>query len=74
MPPLLDGKWYLLTWLGEALLQGCECVCVCVWGGGTLNQVYTGRLFHCYMSDESICYFRGVRSILLLFYFWWKIL
>ena len=41
----------------------------------THNPLYTGRLFHCYMLDESICHFRGVRSILLLlFYFWWKIL
>ena len=22
--------------------------------------LYTGRLFHCYMSDKSICHFRGV--------------
>ena len=33
-----------------------------------LNQVYTGRLFHCLML--SICHLRGVGSILsLLFYF-----
>ena len=32
--------------------------------------LYTGRLFHCDMLDESICHFSGVRSILsLLFYF-----
>ena len=31
--------------------------------------LYTGRLFHCYMLDESICHFSAVRSILLpLFY------
>ena len=36
----------------------------------TLNPLYTGGLFHCYMVDESICHFRGVRSLLLLlFYF-----
>ena len=29
--------------------------------------LYTGRLFHCYMFDESICHFRGVGSILSLF-------
>ena len=36
----------------------------------------TGRLFHCYILDESICHFRGVGSVLLpLFYFFlWKIL
>ena len=39
------------------------------------NPLYTGRLFHCYMLDESICHFRGVRSILpFLFYFDRKIL
>ena len=38
-----------------------------------VNPLYTGRLFHCYMLDESIAHFRGVRTILsLLFYFWWK--
>ena len=41
----------------------------------TFNSLYTGRLFHNYMLDKSICHFRGVRSILsLLFYFWWKML
>ena len=35
-----------------------------------LNLLYTGRLFHCYMLDKSICHFRGDGSILLLlFYF-----
>ena len=35
-----------------------------------VNPLYTGRLFHCYMLDESIAHFRGVRTILsLLFYF-----
>ena len=29
-----------------------------------LNPLSTGRLFHCYMLDESICHFRGVGSIL----------
>ena len=34
------------------------------------NPLYTGRLFHCYILDESICHFNGVGSILsLLFYF-----
>ena len=37
--------------------------------------MYTGRLFHSYMLNDSICHFRDARSImLLLFYFWWKIL
>ena len=32
-----------------------------------INTLYTGRLFHCYMSDESICHFRGVASIFVSF-------
>ena len=40
-----------------------------------LNPLYTGRLFHCYKLDESSSRFGGVRSILLLlFYFCRKIL
>ena len=40
----------------------------------SLNPLYTGGLFHCYMLAESICQLRGVGSILsLLFYFRWKI-
>ena len=31
--------------------------------------LYTDRLFHCYMLDESICHFRDVRSILSFFFF-----
>ena len=31
--------------------------------GPTLNPLYTGGLYHCYMLDESICHFRGVRAI-----------
>ena len=31
-----------------------------------VNPLYTGRLFDCQMLDESICHFRGVRSILSL--------
>ena len=39
-------------------------------GTEVVNPLYTGRLLHCYMLDESICRFRGVMSILsLLFYF-----
>ena len=35
-----------------------------------IHPLYTSRLFHCYMLDESSCHFRGVGSILLLlFYF-----
>ena len=30
----------------------------------SLQPIYTSRLFHCYMLDESICHFRDVRSIL----------
>ena len=33
-----------------------------------LNPLYTGELFHCYMLDELICHFRGVRSIVLLLF------
>ena len=34
------------------------------------NPLYTGGLFHSYLLDESICHFRGVRSILsVLLYF-----
>ena len=41
----------------------------CILGTG-INPLYTGRLFHYYMFDESICHYRGVGSILsLLFYF-----
>ena len=33
-----------------------------------LNPLYTGKLFHCYMLDESIILsFRCVRYILLLY-------
>ena len=35
-----------------------------------ITPFYTGKLFHSYMLDESICHIRGVGSILsLLFYF-----
>ena len=30
--------------------------------------MYTGELFHCYMLYKSICHFRGVGSILSLFF------
>ena len=34
------------------------------------NSLYSGGLTHCYILDESVCPFRGVRSILApLFYF-----
>ena len=34
------------------------------------NPLYTDELFHCYMLDKSICHLKGVRStLLLLFYF-----
>ena len=41
-----------------------------------VKPLYTVGLFHCYMLDESICHFRGVRSILLLLFhfFLWKVL
>ena len=39
------------------------------------NPIYTSRLFHCCMLDESTCQFRNVGSILsILFFFLWKIL
>ena len=31
------------------------------------NPLYASRLFHCYIIDESICHFRGIRSILCYF-------
>ena len=34
------------------------------------NTMFTGRLFHCYRLNESICQFKGIGSVLsLLFYF-----
>ena len=33
-----------------------------------LNALYTGRLFHCYILDKSICNLMGVRSILSLLF------
>ena len=40
-----------------------------------VNPLYTVGLFHSYMLDKSICHFMGVvLSLLLLFYFRWKIL
>ena len=42
---------------------------------GALRVNLKSFITHCYMSDVSICCFRGVGSILsLLFYFLWKIL
>ena len=39
------------------------------WYFAILYPLYTGGLFHCYMLDEPICHYRGVRSFLsLLFY------
>ena len=36
----------------------------------SLNPLYTGGLFHCYILDESIFHFRDVGSFLsILFYF-----
>ena len=34
----------------------------------SFNPSVTGRLYHCYMLDESACHFRGVGSILLLLF------
>ena len=33
-----------------------------------LNQLYTGRLFYCYMLDESMFHFGGVGSVLWLLF------
>ena len=33
----------------------------------TFKPLYTGRLFHCYILDKSICHFRGVGSIFFFF-------
>ena len=35
------------------------------WGQYFINPLYTGGLFHCQILNESICHFRGVRSIFL---------
>ena len=43
----------------------------------SINPMYTGGFFHCYIMDESICHFMGVGSILsvlFIFFFCWKIL
>ena len=42
----------------------------------SLNPLFAGELFHCYMLEESTCHFRDVGSILLLLVFsvWLKIL
>ena len=32
-----------------------------------VNPLYTGRLFHCNIVDESSCHFRGVGSIFVAF-------
>ena len=34
-----------------------------------INPLYSYRLFHCYILDESICHIKGVRSILWLFFY-----
>ena len=55
---------YLLSWTTKIYQNG-----------SSLNPVYTGGLFHCYMLDEFICHFRSVGSVVLfLFYLLWKIL
>ena len=36
----------------------------------SLNPLFAGELFHCYMLEESTCHFRDVRSILLLLVFY----
>ena len=33
-----------------------------------IDPLYTGRLFHSFSLDESICHFRGVGSILSLLF------
>ena len=39
-------------------------------GSKTFNPLDTGGLFHCYMLNKSIYYFKGAgSSLLLLFYF-----
>ena len=34
----------------------------------SFNPLYTGGVFHCYMSDESIFHLKGVGSILSLLF------
>ena len=39
-----------------------------------VNPLHTGRVFHCYMLDESICHFGGIRYFVAYILFWWKLL
>ena len=36
---------------------------VLMYNKGSINPLYTDGLFHCYMLEEFICHFRGVRSL-----------
>ena len=33
----------------------------------SLNPLYAGGLFYCYMLDEAICHFRDIGSVLLFY-------
>ena len=35
----------------------------------SINPMYTGGFFHCYMLDESFRHFKGVGSVLSLLFF-----
>ena len=37
------------------------------WYFAILYPLYTGGLFHCYMLEEPICHYRGVRSFFVAF-------
>ena len=67
-----DNKIYLYQiWRKKCIVHICHIESL------KISPLNTGRLFLCYMLDESIklCHFSGIGSILaLLFYFWWKIL
>ena len=41
---------------GSAIMNGSFISCIHV----SFNTLYTGKLYQCYMLDESICHFRDI--------------
>ena len=64
---------FLYHWGLLPFPEHCICYSKCCY-----CPLYTGRLFYCYILDESICRFRGVGSIFCFILFlmenpvWWK--
>ena len=57
------------TGLGFSLgLLGFVWRLICYLSYLVFNPLYTDRLFHCYVLDKSVCNFRGVGSILSLYF------